>query len=399
MTKLTKTRVETVKPGPKDIILWDDQLRGFGCKITPKGKRVYFLYYRTRDGQQRRPAIGRHGDITCEKAREIAARWLREVADGGDPSASHKQEKTAPTVADLAQRYMEEYAPTKKPRSAENDERLWRLHILPALGKKKVHAVTREDVVKLHRGMRSTPANGNRVLSLLSTALNLAEVWRYRADGMNPCRHVKRHPEKSRQRYLTPEELGRLGEMLGEVERENWDTPSIVPLIRLLILTGCRLREIMTARWDWVDFKARTLEVPDSKTGSKTVLLTPPALAVLDEIERREDNPHIIVGRQPGKSLVNALKPWRRICKRAGLEGVRLHDLRHSYAAAGAGSGLSLPIIAKLLHHRQLVTAERYSHVDIDPLRRAAERTAAVLNGWMKGEDGAEIVEIGKRKS
>ena len=240
---------------------------------------------------------------------------------------------------------------------------------------------------------------GNRVLSLLTTALNRSEVWRYRPEGTNPCRNVKRYPEEKRERYLTPDELARLGTVLAEVEYENWDTPSIVPLIRLLTLTGTRLREIMTARWDWVDFRAGALSIPDSKTGAKTILLTAPAMAVLNGIERHDDNPYVIVGKKPGAHLANAFKPWSRIRKRADLEGVRLHDLRHSFGAAGAGLGLSLPMIAKLLHHKKIETADRYAHVDLDPLRRAGETVAATLDGWMKGDAGAEVVEIGKRKS
>ncbi|MCZ6522509.1 MAG: integrase arm-type DNA-binding domain-containing protein, partial [Alphaproteobacteria bacterium] len=157
MPKLTKTAVESVEPGSKDIILRDSQIKGFCCKITPKGKRVYLLYYRTRDHQQRRPSIGAHGSITCERAREIAREWMGQVAGGDDPSADRSGKRKAPTMADLAKRYMDEYAPTKKPRSAENDERLWRLHILPALGRKKAHAITQEDVAKLHASMRDNP--------------------------------------------------------------------------------------------------------------------------------------------------------------------------------------------------------------------------------------------------
>ncbi len=396
MTQLTKRAIETVKPSAKDTILWDRELRGFGCKVTPRGKRTYFLYYRTKDGQQRRPSIGIHGAITCAQARETARAWLAEVATGGDPSATRKAKKKAPTIADLAERYMAEHAPRKKSRSAENDERLWRLHILPALGKKKVVAVTRENVARLHGAMRSNPVNANRTASLLSKAFNLAEIWGWRPDGSNPCRHVQKFPEKSRERYLTPDELRRLGGVLAEVKREAWDTPSIVPLIRLLILTGCRLREIMTARWEWVDLEARTLRLPESKTGEKGFLLTAAVIAVLSKIERVDGNPYIIAGKMKGGHLVNPTKPWHRIRARADLPNLRLHDLRHTFASAGAGSGLSLPIIGALLHHTQASTTDRYLHLYDDPLRRAAETTASTLDGWLTGETGADVVELSR---
>ncbi len=392
--KLTKRVVEAAKPDDRDLILWDSELKGFGLKVTPRGKRVYFLYYRTHDGQQRRPKIGNHGAVTCEQARETAQQWLADVSRGGDPSAARKKKKGAPIVADLAERYMADHASGKKARSAENDERIWRLHILPAFGNKKVHAIEFDDVAKLHRSMRGNSVNANRVRALLSKAFNLAEKWKWRPDGSNPCRHVTRYEEIPRKEYLDSDKLRRLGKVLAEVEREQWDTPSIVPLIRLLILTGCRLREIMLAEWEWVDMEAGTLTLPDSKSGEKTILLTPPALAVLAAIERREDNPFIIAGKKPGTHLVTPNKPWGQIKKRADLPGLRMHDLRHSFGAAGAGIGLSLPIIGALLHHKETSSTARYSHVDKDPLRRAAETTAATLDGWLNGKAGAKVVKL-----
>ncbi|MEE9296954.1 MAG: site-specific integrase, partial [Phycisphaerae bacterium] len=234
----------------------------------------------------------------------------------------------------------------------------------------------------------------NRMVALLSKSFNLAELWNLRPDGTNPCLHIEKYPEKKRERYLTPDELKRLGKALAEVEREQWSVPSIIPLVRLLVLTGCRLREIMLARWEWVDFEAGTLTLPDSKTGAKIILLTPPALAVLNAIERREDNPYIIAGRKPGKHLVTPTTAWGHIRKRASLPDLRMHDLRHTFGAAGAGSGLSLPIIGALLHHKDSSSTARYSHVDQDPLRRAAETTAAALDGWLNGKSGAEVVKL-----
>ncbi len=392
--KLTKRITEAAKPGDRDLILWDSELKGFGLKVTPRGRRVYFIYYRTRDGQQRRPTIGVHGAVTCEQARETARQWLAEVAKGGDPSAARQAKKEAPTVAGLAERYMREHATRKKASSAGSDERIWRLYVLPAFGNKKVHAVTRDDVTKLHDAMSAKPVMANRMVALLSKSFNLAELWNLRPDGTNPCLHIEKYPEKKRERYLTPDELKRLGKALAEVEREQWSVPSIIPLVRLLVLTGCRLREIMLARWEWVDFEAGTLTLPDSKTGAKIILLTPPALAVLNAIERREDNPYIIAGRKPGKHLVTPTTAWGHIRKRASLPDLRMHDLRHTFGAAGAGSGLSLPIIGALLHHKDSSSTARYSHVDQDPLRRAAETTAAALDGWLNGKSGAEVVKL-----
>ena len=202
--KLTKRIVEATKPGAQDIILWDTELRGFGSKVTPKGKRVYFAYYRTPEGQQRRPKIGDHDPMTCEQARNIARQWLANARAGSDVSATRKAEREAPTVADLAKRYLVEHAePKKKPRSVASDRTLLRLHILPALGGMKAAAVSRAEVNKLHHAMHRSPGAANRMLALLSKMFNLAEKWGLRPDGSNPCRHVEKNAERKIERYLT----------------------------------------------------------------------------------------------------------------------------------------------------------------------------------------------------
>ena len=200
MAKLTKRVVENVRPQLSDVIVWDSELPGFGCKITPSGRRVYILYYRNCFRQQRKPSIGVHGAITCEEARKTAREWLAQVSAGKDPLAARQAMAKAPNVADLAKRYMREHAHRKKPSSAENDERYLRLYILPALGPKKVASISRVDVGRLLNTFQEKPVTGNRVLALLSKAFNLAEIWGWRPDGSNPCRHVQKFPEQSRER-------------------------------------------------------------------------------------------------------------------------------------------------------------------------------------------------------
>ena len=391
--KLTKRAVEKVEPGPKDIILWDTELKGFGCKLTPKGKRVYFAYYRTPNGQQRRPKIGDHDPMSCEEAREIARQWLANSRTGGDVSAKRKADRDAPTVADLAARYLSEHAePKKKPRSVASDRALLRLHILPAFGRMKVASVARADVSKLHYAMRHTPGAANRTLALLSKMFNLAEKWDLRPDGSNPCRHVEKNPERKIERFLSPEEFARLGDVLAEAKRTQTELPSAIAAIRLLAFTGCRLSEILTLRWDWVDSERNCLRLPDSKTGRKTVYIGAPTLEVLSRIDRDPNNPFVITGRKPGTHLVNLEKPWRRIRKRAGLDNVRLHDLRHSFASFGAGAGLSLPMLGKMLGHTQAQTTARYAHLAADPVKRAVDTVTADIAAAMNGE-GREVVE------
>ena len=208
-----------------------------------------------------------------------------------------------------------------------------RLFVDPVIGELRVPEVQRKDIAALHHGLRDKPYQANRTLGVLSKMFSLAEVWGWRPDGSNPCRHVKRYKEHKRERFLSPEETERLGQVLREAEEEM---PSAVAAFRLLLLTGCRMSEIRDLRWDYV--KDDCIELPDAKTGGRVVPLGPEARAVLSAIPRDEDNPWVIAGRLPGSHLTDLQRPWRRIRKQAGLEDVRIHDLRHSFASRRAGS-------------------------------------------------------------
>jgi integrase len=230
------------------------------------------------------------------------------------------------------------------------------------------------------------------------------------AEGMNPCRRIEQFKEHRRERFLTGEELVRLGAAIREAETQGipWDVneakpkakhlpkannrfttirPSTAAAIRLLLFTGCRLREILHLKWEQVDLERGLLFLADSKTGRKTVILNAPALAVLVGLERLGS--YAVPGNDPERPRADLKRPWEAVAKRAGLSGVRLHDLRHTYASFGAGGGLGLPIIGKLLGHTQVSTTQRYAHLDADPLRRASEaiggRIAAALDGRATG--------------
>ena len=392
MPKLTKRTVESVRPDPDhEVIVWDNDLPGFGVRVWPSGKRTYILKYRTRDGRQRKATIGRHGPLTPEQARNRALKWLSEAKHGHDPAGDEAEIRRAPTVDHLAERYMEQHArPKKRAASIEADQRSLKLHILPKLGRKKVNSITRADIAQLHYKMREKPIAANRALALLSKMFNLAEKWGLRADNSNPCRHIERYKERRMERFLSNEELARLGEVLAEAERTRTGLPSAIAAIRLLLFTGCRRSEILTLQWEHVDFERQCLRLPESKTGSKTVYLSPPALEVLTGIEREEGSPYVITGAKPGSHLVNLTKPWQRIRKMAGLEGVRIHDLRHSFASMAVAGGLSLPVIGALLGHTQPATTQRYAHLAADPLKQAANLTGNRIAAAMKQRTNLE---------
>ena len=237
--KLNKRTVEAVQPGQKDVILWDSKLPGFGCKVTPRGRRSYFLYYRTKDHRERRPSIGVHGAITCEQARRIAEQWCSQVSEGGDPSAAKLEQRKSETLAEFAERYMTDYAPgKKKPSSIATDRINLHRHILPALGKLKVMAITRADVVRLLHSMKSTPGAANRTLALLSHMMNVAEKWGLRPDNTNPCRHVDKYPERKSRRFLSEAELAQLAQALADIEQTGTEMRSAIAAIRLLVFSG-----------------------------------------------------------------------------------------------------------------------------------------------------------------
>jgi integrase len=397
MPKITKRVVDGIHPEARDVFIWDSELKGFGVRVKPSGTRSYLVQYRNAHGRSRRLTIGTHGRLTAEEARKRARAILADVDKGGDPAEAREAYRKAPTMAELADRYIAEHVPRMKPRSATEERRMIGRRVLPALGPRKVADVTRADVVKLHHSLRAAPIQANRVIGLLTRMLNVAEKWGIRPDGSNPCRHVERFKEAKRERYLTADELARLGDVLAEAERTATELPSVVAAIRLLVLTGCRLSEVLTLKWEHVDFAAACLRLPESKTGAKTVHLSAPAASLLAAVVREEGSPWVIQGARHGQHLVNLGNAWRRIRKAAGIPDVRLHDLRHSFASVAVGLGEGLPMIGKLLGHSQVQTTARYAHLAADPVKAATERVGAAIDGMMRGKAG-EVVPLAKSK-
>ena len=377
MPKITKRTVDALPATDRERVVWDDDLKGFGVRVHPTGRKVYIVKTRFR-GRPVKVTIGRHGAVAPAHARTLAAEIIMGARAGKHPADWNGRNKQMPTVRELGERFLEEYVPSHcKPRTAEEYGRFVRMYIDPRIGKRLVPDVQRADIAALHHRMRETPYQANRTLAVLSKMFNLAELWNLRPDGSNPCRHVKRFREEKRERFLSDDEYQRLGTILREVELDGSETPAAVAGIRLLMLTGCRLSEIQKLRWGHVHLEAGELRLPDSKTGAKIVHLGEPAIAVLRGIDRKDDNPWVIVGRKPGSHLTDLQQPWRRIRARAGLDDVRIHDLRHSFASGGLLVGEGLPMIGKLLGHTQVQTTARYAHFANDPVKSAANRIAS----------------------
>jgi integrase len=392
--KITKRLLDSLKiPETGEVKVWDSELRGFVVRVRAGGSRRFTVEW-MRDRRTRRLTLGEYGPLTADQARELARQVLARVARGEDPAADLAEKKAAPTFADLGPRYLEQHAgPKKKPASVEADERMLRLYVLPALGKRKVAEVGLREVADLHHSLRAKPVQANRVLALLSKMLGLAERWGLRPAGSNPCRGVDRFPERSRERFLSAAEIARLGAVL---EEEEAGEPFVVLAVRLLLLTGARRDEVLTLRWSDVDFDRAALRLADSKTGAKMIPLGPAPLAVLSSAPRLEGNPYVVPGRRTGGRLVGLQRPWVLIRERAGLPDLRLHDLRHSFASIGAAAGLGLPVLGAILGHRNQATTARYAHLADDPRQAAATRISDEIAGALSGQPAGEVIQFRK---
>ena len=281
------------------------------------------------------------------------------------------------TVAEVVQRYLREHVAIHcKASSGKLYQRAVERFVLPAYGHLEVEEVGREHVSDLHYQLRDIPYQANRVLEIQSKIFNLAELWGLRREGSNPCRFVRKYKEQKRERFLSEEEFRRLGVVLSEMEREGTVSTYAAAAIRLLMLTGCRRNEIVELRWEDVDLEAGELRLADGKTGARLVPLSAPAVTVLSVLPRVEDSPWVIPGGKPGRHLADLQPPWERVRERAGLEEVRTHDLRHSFASRALALGESLPMIGKLLGHTQVQTTARYAHLARDSVKASASRIA-----------------------
>jgi integrase len=393
--KLTKRLVEgTAAPESGELNLWDSEAPGFGLRVRAGGSRVYVVEYRNREQRKRRVTLGPHGRLTVEQARKQATQTIAAVGRGDDPAEVRQEERAAPTLAELAKRYLDQHAkPKKKPASIGADERILRLHVLPELGRRRAAAIGLKEIADLHHEMRGKPVQANRMLALLSKMFSLAERWGIRQPGSNPCRGVDRFPELRRERFLLAAELQQLGAVLVEEASEE---PFVVLAIRLLLLSGARRDEILNLRWSEVNVERSCLSLPDSKTGAKLIPLGPPALAALADAPRLEGNPYVIPGRRIGGRLVGLQRPWARIRERAGLGDLRLHDLRHTFASIGAAAGLGLPVLGAILGHRNQATTARYAHLADDPRQAGAARISGEVAAALNGQKAAEVIRFSK---
>jgi integrase len=420
MPRLTKRTVEAAPAQATPYFLWCGELPGFGVRVFSSGKRVYYAAYRNADGVRRRMAIGQHGKITTEEARKLAIAILGAVVKGDDPAEERATGRKAITVAQLCDRYLaaaerglilsKRGAPQKASTRYSDHGRIVR-HIKPLLGSKRVRDLVAADIYKFIRdvadGKTATvettankrgkavvtggPGAAARTTALLSGILTFAVHEGIRSG--NPARGVRRPAGQRRQRRLTADEYKELGRALAEAEAhgETWQT---LAAVRLLALTGCRLGEIVKLQWSEIDRESHCLRLRDSKTGPSIRPLGKPALAVLAQLERKSDHVFPAIRREQG-AFGGMGGGWRRLLRRAGLQGVTLHTLRHSFASVADDLGYTVAAIGALLGHSTGSVTGRYIHKLDDVLIAAADRVAGTIHADLTG--GGEDVEKHRR--
>lgn len=362
----------------------DPKIPGLGQMILPSGVRTWYLRYREPSGRQCTHKIGRAGIVSRTMAREEAHKLLAAVAQGQAPTSARQELRRSPNMLQLLERIKAEHWRKLRPGSVTNNELIWRLHLLPVFGGMKVAEIQQRHVAEwFNRASLDRPVRANRCLEVLSKAFNLAELWELRPLGSNPCTRIASNSERKRRRYLSRDELGRLFTALDAFG----STPTrwrFAQLIRLLLLTGCRLREIMHAQWSWIDHDAAILTIPPEahKTGQdgseRKVHLPPAAQEILSELRKSSNREWVIQGDGDGP-LVGYGRLWRALLADAGITGLRVHDLRHSFASFGVSAGLTLPQIGGLLGHASPMTTARYAHLADEAAASAAARVAAQI--------------------
>ena len=373
---LSKRMVDRLSVDGKDAVFWDRDLAGFGVRVYPSGAKV-FVVQTYAFGRSKRVTLGRHGPkYFVDHAREDAKRVIARIKAGESPVPA--EPAAEPTVRDLAERYQREYVTMHcKPATVSHYGLMLRKHIVPGLGGLRIADVERKHIMEFQYGLSDMPTVANRAVDILVKMFNLTEAWGLRPRGKNPCRFVRRYKvEKHHERFLTHEELYRLGQVLEVAPAERLASPHSAAAIRLLVLTGCRRNEILGLRWEDLDFEAGEMRLADSKTGARVVPMPPPAAKVLADLPRVPGNPWVFPGRKKGTHQRNLNDSWDRVRKRADLDGVRLHDLRHTFASRALALGEGLPMIGKLLGHRKVQTTARYAHLRRESVQASTAKVA-----------------------
>lgn len=376
--KIIKRLLDTLELKEKPYDIWDSEVKGFIVTIFPTGRKTFsFRYYDTNKKNQR-IKIGIFGNITCETAREIAKGLAGDLAKGIDPKkqkeSAKAQEKSLISFSDFFEKFTKNHRLIHhKATTIKVGEYMIKSYILPFFGHKNLEQISAIDIMEFKELLKKVPGSYNKCFVLLHKAFELAELWGFCKKNSNPCHGIQKYPERKKERFLNNEELERLEEVLEEEEALQLKSLYVLRAIRMLIYTGCRMNEILTLKWKDVYLEERYIHLTDSKTGERFVPLNEPAKKTLEKVKKREGNPYVFCGgKQENSHVVNIEKAWQKIRKKANLDDVRIHDLRHSFASFALKKGLDLYQIAKLLGHRNIRTTTRYAHLAREDLIKAS---------------------------
>lgn len=383
---ITQRSLKTLRaPKEGNVIHYDDQIQGFGVRITAAGVVAFILNYRIA-GRERRYTIGRYPEWSADAARDEALELRAKIRKEVDPLQERDSSRTEPLVSDLAHDYIERHAlPHKRPGSVRNDRQKIERIILPKFGHLRVRAVGRRDIESLHGSLKATPYHANRVLSLLSTMFSFAIEWGWRED--NPAQGLQRYQEDKRETWLSEVQLRRL-----EAALQDYPDQEAAHAIRLLIVTGARAGELLQAEWSQFDLDRGVWTKPSHHTKQKKIEHVPlnrAALSILSDLADKRRSTYLFPGRHKLSPRVTLRRPWIQVLKAAGLataepfQGkrrkliryrptVRIHDLRHTFASHLVSRGESLHKVGRLLGHTSPQTTARYAHLDDGALRDAA---------------------------
>lgn len=388
MTVLTTTVINNAEIKDKIYYIWDDSVKGFALKVIPNGQKKFIIKYRTamggRNAAQRWYIFGDTKNFSCKEAREEAAKLFRMIHEGKDPQAEKASLREADTLTEFWELYVKDYASLKenKENYLKHTEPLWRLYIKPVLGNRKIIDINNLDIEHLHRSLARVKYNANRTLSLLNLLFNLMEKWNLRPPHTNPCRCVQRYKEDLRIRYLSSEEMARFTKELRDAETRKPEMVYTVAAIRLLLLTAARKNEILTCKWEWVDFDNHLINLPTSKTGKKTIFLNSKAVEILKELYQRPErelSEYIIKGRNFQGHNIDFKTAWYTIIRNAKIKNFRVHDLRHTAASIAITNGHSEAAIAQMLGHKSTAMVKHYAHLASKPVFDVANTLSEII--------------------
>lgn len=397
--RLTKRFVDSLKATDSRLIAWDNEVPGFGVRVSPSGRKTFLLQYRLKGQGRSTPpkkmSLGIHGAMSVDLARDTARRAWASANSGIDPAREMKSNATEPAVSDLIGLNIEWLQKNRKPRSVQDAESILRRYVQPAIGKLLVKDVRRRDIMAIVQELekQGRPRTAGKIVQICRAMFNRSELdeapwFAMRESGTNPCLRISVHLGDRRTRHLSLDELQRLGQALKQA-REGGESPYFVGAVLLFLLTGARLREILNAERDMIDRDNGVLELRDRKAGDPVIYLSPQALSVIDALPEMPDNPYLIPGKRPGRPMVNPYKAWKRLMDSAGIENATFHDLRRTYASQGLGSGLTLEQIGALLGHSQAQTTQGYAFLESQIARENAERIGAGIDDLLNAANPA----------